>query len=64
MIVGGVRMWSGFDPTAEGWALKEVTDLCGLSLGECVAGDLLGSEDAAGAQQAVDQRQHLRLVHG
>lgn len=33
MIVGGVQMFLGFDPASEGWALREVTSLCGLSLG-------------------------------
>lgn len=59
-------MWSGYDPAAEGWALREITNLCGLSLGDqgCVEEDLGGAATCPHAEKVSDHRHHLRLVSG
>lgn len=66
MIIGGVRLFSGFDPASEGWALREITSLCGLTLGEGVEEDLAGPEPRPACVEPVRDRQHLRLIssHG
>lgn len=64
MIVGGVRLWLGYDPASEDGALREVTDLCGLTLGHLggVEDDLGGPEASAEGHKPVRDRQHLRVV--
>lgn len=65
MVIGGCRMWLGFDPEADGWALREITSLCGLTLGEGVEEDLAGPEPRPACVEPVRDRQHLKLVsHG
>lgn len=64
MIVGGVQIFSGLDPTSEGWALREITSLCGLSLGGegGVEEDRGDPEPTPGGVEAVRGRDHLRVV--
>ena len=62
MIIGGVRLFSGFDPASEGWALREIKSLCGLTLDGGVEEDLGGSEPRPACEKPVRDRQHLRLV--
>ena len=66
MIIRRVRLWSGFDPTSEGWALREITNLCGLTLGDQggVEEDLGGPATGPDSEQVADRRQNLRLVSG
>ncbi|KQW79740.1 hypothetical protein [Brevundimonas sp. Root1279] len=61
-------MFSGFDTEAEGWALREVRTLCGLTLGgdRGVEEDALGAQDSAPTLEPARDRDHLRLIssHG
>lgn len=61
MVVVGVRMFMGLDPDADGWALREVKSLCGLTLsGEDAPEDRQFSRhDGVGLSQ---KRPALRLV--
>lgn len=64
VFVVGVQMFSGLDPAADGWALREVTDLCGLTLGHLggVEDDPAGPEASPEGHKPVRDRQHLRVV--
>ncbi len=63
MVVRGVQMFMGLDPDADGWALREVKRLCGLTLGgeDATEDRLLSDDDGCGLS---DRRPKLRLVAG
>ena len=64
-VIGGVQMFSGLDPAPDAWGLREITSLCGLTLGEGVDEDLAGSEPRPAGEKPVRDCQHLRLIsHG
>jgi ferritin-like protein len=65
VVVQGVRIWSGFTASEDG-ALREVTNLCGLTLGDQVGvtEDLGGAAAGADRQEVAHKPQHLRLVSG
>jgi hypothetical protein len=66
VVIGGFRMWSGYCPASEDGALREVTQLCGLTLGHQggVKEDLGRAFAGAAAHKPVRDRQGLRLVSG
>lgn len=66
MIVRGVGMFSGLEEGPDSWALREVVNLCGLTLGGCVEEDLYGPPTGAQTGQSSSSSHGLRLVvsHG
>lgn len=65
IVCRGVRLWSGYAASEDG-ALREVRNLCGLTLGDhgCVEEDLGGTAMSAEAEQPVRNRHGLKLVSG
>tara|TARA_R110002051_G_scaffold316556_2_gene396338 strand:- start:7919 stop:8128 length:210 start_codon:yes stop_codon:yes gene_type:complete len=64
MVVCRVEMFLGFDEAPDGWALRRVENLCGLTLGGGIEGDEAGTEAGPDARQTSGNRPGLRLISG